>query len=198
MLTINLLPEYARKSGLSPVEQLHRTPLMWIVAGAMLFFAVFPLLPIAMHRRQLAQLNEKIQTLQPKKIEVDQIQRLLQQLQTQEAAFRGLKRGQRLWSKRLNVLSNVTPEGIWFNEFTLDQSKGLVIQGSAVGQGGTEMVSVGRLVQDLKASPDFSSAVKDIQIESIQRVQDHEIEVVQFTLTCALADAPAAASKAKN
>ena len=186
MLTINLLPEHIRKAGLSPIEQLHRTPLMWIAAGTMLFFAVLPLLPIAVRRQQLAQLNANIQALQPKKMEVDQIQRLLQQLQTQEAAFRGLKRGQKLWSKRLNILSNVTPEGIWFSEFTLDQSKGLVIQGAAVGQGGTEMVSVGRLVQDLKASPDFASAVKDIQIESIKRVQDHDIEVVQFTLTCAL------------
>ena len=192
MLKINLLPEHIRKAGLSPIEQLHRTPLMWIAAGTMLFFAVLPLLPIAVRRQQLAQLNAKVQALQPKKIEVDQIQRLLQQLQTQEAAFRGLKRGQKLWSKRLNILSNVTPEGIWFSELTLDQGKGLVIQGAAVGQGGTEMVSVGRLVQDLKASPDFASAVKDIQIESIKRVQDHDIEVVQFTLTCALADAPGA------
>ena len=195
MLKINLLPEHIRKAGLSPIEQLHRTPLMWIAAGAMLFVAVWPLLPIAVHRRQLAQLNAKIQTLQPKKMEVDQIQRLLQQLQTQEAAFEGLKHGQSLWSKRLNVLSNVTPEGIWFSDLTLDQGKGLIIEGAAVGQGGTEMVSVGRLVQDLKASPDFSSAVKDIQIESIQRVQDHEIEIVKFTLTCALAESAAAAPK---
>ena len=188
MLKINLLPESIRKTSLSPIEQLHRTPLMWIAAGAMFFVAVFPLLPIAAHRRQLAQLNATIQALQPKKTEVDQIQRLLQQLQTQETAFRGLKRGQKLWSKRLNILSNVTPEGIWFSDLTLDQGKGLVIQGSVVGQGGTEMVSVGRLVQDLKASPDFASAVKDIQIESIQRVQDHDIEIVKFTLTCALVD----------
>ena len=188
MLKINLLPENIRKTSLSPIEQLHRTPLMWIAAGVMLCFAVFPLLPIAAHRRQLTQLNATIQALQPKKVEVDQIQRLLQQLQTQEAAFRGLKRGQKLWSKRLNILSNVTPDGIWFSDLTLDQGKGLVIQGAVVGQGGTEMVSVGRLVQDLKASPDFASAVKDIQIESIQRVQDHDIEIVKFTLTCALVD----------
>ena len=192
MLKINLLPDNIRKAGLSPIEQLHRTPLMWIAAGAMLFMAVSPLLPITLRRRQLAQLNAKIQTLEPKKMEVDQIQRLLQQLQTQEAAFQGLKHRQQLWSKRLNVLSNVTPEGIWFSDLALDQGKGLLIQGAAVGQGGTEMVSVGRLVQDLKASPDFASAIKDIQIESIQRVQDHEIEVVKFTLTCALSDAPSA------
>jgi len=66
-----------------------------------------------------------------------------------------------------------------------------VIQGSAIGQAaGSEMVSIGRLVQDLKADADFSAVVKDIQIESIKRSQDKEVEIVQFTLTCTLAQPP--------
>ena len=190
MLKINLLPEGARKAALSPIEQFHRTPLMWILVGAMIAFPVSLLIPLHLCRAQLQQLNEKIQALQPKKLQVDQLQRFLQQLRTQEAAFQGLEKGESRWAKRLNRLSDVTPDGIWFTDLSLDQMKGLVIQGSAVGQGGSEMVSVGRLVQDLKADSDFVSAVKDIQIESIKRVQDREIEIVQFTLTCALLGVP--------
>ena len=95
-----------------------------------------------------------------------------------------------MWAKRLNTLSDVTPEGVWFTELSLDEDKGLVIQGSAIGQGGAEMVSVGRIVSDLKANADFSSVIKDIQIESIKRVQEKEVELVQFTLTCFLAKKP--------
>ncbi len=193
MLKINLLPEGARKTTLSPLEQLHRTPLVWLAAAAMVLLAVALSVPVALGHRELQTLNAKIQVLAPKKAEVDQIQQLLHQLRVQEAAFRGLKRGQGLWSKRLNVLSDVTPDGVWFTELTLDQAKGLVIQGSVIGEGGSEMVRVGRLVQSLQADPDFAAAVGDIQIESIKRVQEQDIEIAQFTLTGALVTASPAA-----
>lgn len=192
MLRVNLLPESARKAGLSPVEQLHRMPLMWIAVALMVAAALSLVARVGVGHRTLSELNAKVQVLQPQKLEVDQIQRLLSRLRAQETAFHGLKKGQGLWSKRLNVLSNVTPDGVWFTELTLNPGQGLMIQGSAIEQGGSEMVNVGRLVQDLKADPDFASAVKDIQIESIKRVQDGAIEVVQFTLACALRE-PAAA-----
>ena len=186
MLNINLLPESARKATLSPIEQFHRTLLMWIGVIAMIGFVLSLFIPMTIHRRQLQHLNAEIQALEPKKQAVEQLQRRLQQLRAQETAFRGLRHAQGLWSKRLNTLSNVTPDGVWFTELSLDPKKGLAIQGSAISQGGTEMVSVGRLVQDLKADPDFSLAIKDIQIESIKRIQEKEIEIVQFTLSCSL------------
>jgi Tfp pilus assembly protein PilN len=188
MLKVNLLPEGARKATLSPIEQLHRTPLMWILVGAMAAVPIALLVPLGLRFQRVKQLNARIQELQPKKLQIDRIQQMLRQLQQQEAEFRGLRDGRSLWSKRLNILSDVTPDGVWFTELALDPAKGLSVHGSAIGQGGSEMVHVGRLVSDLKASPDFASAVKDIQIESIKRVQDREIEIVQFTLTCALVE----------
>lgn len=193
MLKINLLPESARPARLSPIEQLHRMPVVWLAAALMVAAGLSLAARVGLGRRALAELNAKIQVLQPKKLEVDQIQRILHRLHAQEAAFHGLKKGQGLWSKRLNALSNVTPEGVWFTELTLTPTRGLTIQGSALEQDGSEMVSVGRLVQDLKADADVASAVKDIQIESIKRVQEGDIEVVQFTLACALREPSAAA-----
>ncbi|OGW91568.1 MAG: hypothetical protein A3D28_06120 [Omnitrophica bacterium RIFCSPHIGHO2_02_FULL_63_14] len=190
LLKVNLLPERARKTALSPLEQFHRTPLMWIAVALMIGFAALLLIPITILQSQLRQLHTKIELLEPKKVEVDHIQRTLQTLRAQEGIFRNIKQGRSLWSKRLNLLSNVTPDGIWFTELTLEPAKGLIIEGSAIGQGGSEMVSVGRLREDLKANPDFAAAVKDIQIESIKRVQDKEIEIVQFTLSCTLAEPP--------
>ena len=193
MLRINLLPEGARKATLSPLEQLHRTPLVWLGAAVMVLFTASLAVPVVLGHRQLQALNTTIQALTPKKAEVDQIQRLLHQLRAQEAAFRGLKQGEGLWSKRLHILSDVTPDGVWFTGLSLDQVKGLVIEGSVIGEGGSEMVRVGQLVQGLQGNPGFASAVGDIQIESIKRTQDQEIEIVQFTLTGALAAAPSAA-----
>jgi Tfp pilus assembly protein PilN len=190
MLQINLLPESERKTTLSPVEQFHRTPLMAIVIIGRAAFVVVLLIPLSLRRRQLQHLRTEIQALTPKKAELDQLQQVIHRFRAQETAFQGLERGQRRWSKRLNTLSTLTPEGVWFTDLALDPTRGLVIQGSAIGQGGTEMVHIGRLVQELKNDADFAAAVKDIQIESIKRSQDHEIEIVQFTLTCSLAAGP--------
>jgi len=190
MLTINLLPASARKTALSSLEQFHRTPLMWMAVVVMVGLVMALWVPLTIRRGQLRQLNAKIDALTPKKLEVERLQQFTRQLHAQEASFKGLAQGRYRWSRRLNTLSTLTPEGTWFTELSLDQTKGLVIQGSAIGEGGNEMVHIGRLVQDLKADSDFSAAVRDIQIESIKRFQDKEIEIVQFTLTCALADAP--------
>ena len=146
MLKINLLPEGTRKAAVSPIEQFHRTPLMWLFAGGAVLLIVFLLVPITLRRQQLKQLQGKVHALEPKKQEVDQLQRIVQRLKAHEMAFHGLGKGESAWAKRLNILSDVTPEGIWFTELTLEPGKSLLIQGSAIGMAGAEMVSIGRLV----------------------------------------------------
>lgn len=188
MLTVNLLPETARKTGPSQVEQFHRTPLMGMAAAVMVALPLVLWIPIQVRRYQLGQLTTKIQTLQPKKTSIEQLQRSLQQLRAQQAAFQGLGKGQNLWSRRLNTLSDVMPDGVWLTELSLDPAKGLVIHGSAIGQSDPELTSITKLVQGLKADADFSSAVKELQIESIKRVQEGQVEVAHFTLTCTLAE----------
>lgn len=188
LLRINLLPDTARKNVFSPIEQFHRTPLMWLGVALLVGVALSVLVPLTIRRQQVAQLNAKIQELQPKKQAVDQLQQFVQQLRAQEAAFRRLGRASGAWARRLNVLSNVIPDGVWYTELVFSKDKGLMLYGSAVGEGGNETVNIGRLVQDLKADEHFSSTIKDIQIESIKRFQQEEVEVVQFTLACALAE----------
>ena len=192
MLKINLLPSGARKTSLSAVEQFHRTPLMTIAVAVMVLLPVSLWVPIHFRHRALRELTAQLQVLQPRKVEVDRLQRVLRRLRAQEAAFRGLGKGQDLWAKRLSTLSDVTPDGVWFTDLSLDKAKGLVIQGAAIAQGDPEMASVTRLVQGLKADADFTAAVKDIQIESMKRVPEGEIEVVQFTLACSLQEQPGA------
>ena len=190
MLKINLLPERLRKTAPSSIEQLHRTPLMRMAIAGMVAIPLLLLLPMRMHRLQLQQLTAKIQALEAKRAEVERLQRSVQQLRAQEAAFRGMGKDQGFWSKRLSALSSLTPDGVWFTELNLDQAKGLMIRGAAIGQANPEMANVTRLVRDLEADRDFTSAVKSIQIESIKRVLDGEIEIVQFTLACSTVETP--------
>jgi len=186
MLKLNLLPENERRTTLSPIEQFHRTPLMWITVGLMVSYTVLLIVTLRLQRARLQTINSKVRLLEPKKEHLDKIQLLVKELQGKRDALQKLAMGEGMWSKRLNVLSNVTPDGVWFTELNLDMVKGLTIQGSAIAQGGSEMVNVDRVVQDLKADADFAKAVKNIQIESIKRIPESGIELVQFTLSCAL------------
>jgi len=188
MLTINLLPEGLRKPPPTAIEQFYRMPLMWVILACLGVLAMIPALQVGVRTRRLASLERRVETLTPKKAAVEQTQQVNQVLDAQRRAFQGLTHENLRWWKRLNTLSDVTPGGVWFTELALDLKSGLVIQGSAIGdERGSEMERVHRFVQDLKGDASFATVVKDIQIESIKRVQDKEIELVRFTITGSLA-----------
>ncbi len=86
MLRVNLLPESERKATLSPVEQLHRTPLVWVVVAGMGFLVLALWIPLTLRQRELKILDGQIQVLAPKKVEVDHLQEFTRQLRGQESA----------------------------------------------------------------------------------------------------------------
>ncbi len=192
LLHINLIPSELRKAAPTSIEQFSRTPLVALVVVVLVALPILILLPKQLQQHQLNQLNQKIQALEPKRQEIERAQQTIQRLRSQQAAFQGLKKGQGIWAKRLNTLSNVTPEGVWLTEFSLDSSKGLVIQGSAIASSGPAMASVTRLAQDLKSDPEFSSVFKQINIESMKQRQDGDFDIVDFTVTCTLPGATGA------
>ncbi len=189
LLKINLLPESAQKSSQQSAQQFYRTPLVGIIVGLLLLLALGLQVPLQLNQAQLKSLNSKIRVLEPKQAEVKRVQELLVRLRVQRDAFQNLKTGSGSWAQRLNLLSNVTPNGVWFTELSLDRTKGLVIQGMALASQGPEMVTVTRLVQDLQSDSNFSSAFKQVQLESIKRIQQGDFDVVQFTVTCTIAPA---------
>ncbi|MBI4597229.1 MAG: PilN domain-containing protein [Candidatus Omnitrophica bacterium] len=184
MLKVNLLPERERRAATSTVEHFHRTPLAAILASLIFVIPIALGVSVSVVHRRAEQDQQRIAALEPKKQQLDQLQQSLQRLRGQEDAMNAIiKPGHDLWSARLNEMSTHTPDGLWFREMTLDPQKGLVIQGSAVDQKESGMASVTEFVQSLKASKDVTSAVKEVRIESIKRVQDGQVEIVQFTLT---------------
>jgi Tfp pilus assembly protein PilN len=158
---------------------------MWIIVGTLVAIPLLFFLPIGLRLHRLRQLEAKIQVLEPQKLAADQLQRSLDTLRAQEAAFQRVTKGEDLWAKRLNTLSDVPQDGLWFSELTLDPAKGLIIRGSAL-----EEANPTQLVQDLEADAHFKAAIKEIKIESLKRVQDGEFELTTFTLNCALAEVP--------
>lgn len=200
MITINLLPEAYRKAKATTLQELPRSPLaillVMVLVGLGLCFGGV----VQVRKARLAQLTSRLQQLQVKKTAIDSLKTAVQQLRDQQQAFERLSHERSQWAQYLNRLSDVTPEGVWYMDLSLDiLQKGLTLRGLAVSQSGEEMVRIGRLVQELKADPTFSHAVKNIQIESIKSAQDQDqekegqIELVEFTIAGQLAASPAGA-----
>jgi len=192
MIQVNLLPSTYRRPEASSVMQLARSPLALIVLALMAAVVGILVVVSQMRQAQLAQLELQLRQVSPKRASVEQLMQSVQSLRDQKALLERVLESRSQWARHLNQLSNVTPEGVWFTDLLMNTDKGLVIQGAAIGQGGSEMVQIGRLAQDLKADPAFSAVVRDIQIQSIESVQDRETEVVKFTLTGALVNTGAA------
>ena len=193
MILVNLLPEAYRKPKVAPIQQFHRSPLALLFGAALLSSLILLGLLFQMHQAHLAGLTSRLRQLEPRKAAVDQLQTSIRALQNQQDVFARLMRERSRWARYLNTLSDAVPNGVWFTDLSFDPLKGLVIQGSAINQGGEEMVRIGRFVQDLKSDTAFAVTFQDIQIESIKSVQDQEMELVEFTLTADLIDAAASA-----
>ena len=180
---VNLLPTAYRKPEVGSVQQFVRSPLALIAAAALAGLAGLLLMLAQVRQAALAQVEVQLREVQPKRQAIEELAKTVQMYTDQRGVLERVVQSHSQWARRLNQLSNVTPEGVWFTDLLIDLDKGLVLQGSAIGQGGAEMVQIGRLAQDLKADAVFSAVVRDIQIQSIESVQDQETEVVKFTLT---------------
>jgi len=182
MIAINLLPEASRKPQAASWQQFPRSPLALLLSGALVGVSALLLLIQGVEQAQLARLSAQIKQLETRKQAVDQLKQSVDALRSQQAVYRRLDRARSRWARHLNVLSDVTPDGVWFTDLSVDAAKGFTLAGRAIVHGGEEMVRIGQLVKDLKTDPGFSETVRDIQIEEIKRVQDGEIELVEFTI----------------
>jgi Tfp pilus assembly protein PilN len=182
MITVDLLPESYKKERPSQIQQFHRSPLallfIVILAGSWLLLTGFA----SFRQFRINRLTHKAKALSAKYSKAQSLKNSVEELQNQRSVFQKLEKDRTHWANRLSAISSITPDGIWLTELSYDPQKEFSVQGSAVGQRGQEMVSIGRFVQDFKSSPELASLSANLQIESIKTRQDKEVEVVEFNL----------------
>lgn len=192
MITVNLLPEAYRKPKVTSIQQFHRSPLAIIGVSVLVGLGLVLGGLKGLGQMHLGRLNARIQALASQHQAINEVTAAIATLREQQQMLEQLDRQRSQWAHRLNILSDVTPEGVWFTELVLDGQHTLTLHGAAISQGGEGMAAVSRFVQDLKAHQQLSGVFRDIQIQSIQNVQEGEIELMEFTLACELAGTPPA------
>lgn len=191
MITINLLPESARKPQTTSLQQFPRSPLAIGLVGCLLGLSVLMLGAKVVLQARLRGLTATLQQQQPQKAQAEAVRASVTALQDRDKLYQRLSRERSDWTQRLSALAEMTPDGIWLTDFAFDPDEGLALQGAAIGNGGEEMIRIRRFVQDLRSHPAFAALIKDLQIESIKSVLDGDVEIVKFALTGQLTVAPA-------
>ena len=195
MITINLLPESARKPQTTSLQQFPRSPLAMGLIGGLLGVSVLLLGAKIILQVRLRGLTATLQQQQPQKIQAEAVRASVNALRERYELYQRLSRERSDWTQRLSALAAMTPDGIWLTDFAFDPDEGLALQGSAIGNGGEEMIRIRRFVQDLRSHPAFAALIKDVQIESIKSVLDGDVGIVKFALTGQLSQPPAKKAK---
>lgn len=89
------------------------------------------------------------------------------------------------WSEKLNIISNVLPQGVWLEKISLSDDV-FLIKGSAVSKKNDEMSIVGNFSSNLKKKKQFMSGLQDIEVGSIQRRNIQSTQIADFVISLKL------------
>ncbi len=189
MIEINLVPAHLRKKkkrkllpgGINiPIEVI-----IGLGGGVFVLLILVHIILLVTNLTKLAQykgLEKKWATIEPEKIKVDVVMSNMRSLQNKHKSIGEITGGDRvLWSKKLNILSDNLPRGVWLTKIMMDHER-LVVEGSASSKQRQEMISVHSLASNLKNNADFLEDLENLELGSIRRRRVQKVEVVDFII----------------
>ena len=189
MIEINLLPgRLGKKRRSSHLEgfQIPKEIIIGLIGGLVCLLVIIHLiflLFIAGAKMNLSRLEKQWRDLEPAKQKVDIVKDEINSIESNAKNIISLKANKRtLWARKLNLISDNMVRGVWLTRIYFGQGV-LKIEGSAVSKRGEEMISVGKLVSNLKKDKDFYPDIKNLELTSLQRRNIKSVEVVDFLIT---------------
>ena len=199
MIEINLLPEAYKTKR---VEKHQNIPVNLILLSINALLLAFLLIITALNVGRsitLHALNTRLKGLAPEQQKIISIQHKTANLKTTNALFSPFAANRFLWSKKLNLLSDLLIPGIWLRQLSFEKetvtqaqaqsgmtqgNRYLKIEASAVSVANDEMGVIGNFVRNLKLNKEFLQDFKGIELEGVLRRQIAAVEVMDFTLIC--------------
>ncbi len=199
MIEINLLPE-AYKAKKEQKQSKIPINLILLSINAVLLAIFLIITAINVGRSiTLHALNTQLKGLAPEQQKIISIQHKTVNLRATNALFSHLVTNRFLWSKKLNLLSDLIIPGIWLRKLSLEkeaasrvqvpsvgaqENKTLKFEATAVSVAHDEMGVIGKFVRNLKLNKEFFQHFKVIELEGVLRRQIATVEVMDFTLIC--------------
>lgn len=184
MIKISLLPQKLRKK-----ESTHRIkttlplfPVAIIVVLVVLALHVIFFLLSYDRKMQLNSLEKTWEKMQPLYKEVEEVKNdLSAKIDTAEAMETILAREVYL-TEFLNKINQAIPRGLWLSRLSFSYTK-LIIEGSVFSFGSEEVSIVNNFFNELKNDQFFLDNFKNFSLDSVQRRDVKQYEVLDFLLT---------------
>lgn len=188
MIEINLLPEELRKKKSEPFlnldlgEKKLKLFIGGAAAGLLIFIIIMLSLGSFVRKNQINSLLARERGFSGKLSEIEAVNKEIAVLKAKMAALDQLTKRKFLWAEKLNQLSDLVLPGIWFTRVCTDSENRLIIEGSVVSKSEEAMAFVGKLMKNLKDDQQFFKDFKNIKLESVQRKNKEEKDVVDFKI----------------
>lgn len=188
MIEINLLPEELRKRKSEPSFSLNieAEKLKFLIGGGatgllVLIVVVFSLSSF-IRGTQIKRLLARENNFSGKLLQINSVNKEIAVLKSKMATLDQLTKRKFLWAEKLNQLSDLTLPGIWFTHIYTDTENRLIIEGSVVSKSEEAMAFVGKLMKNLKDDQLFFKDFNNIKLESVQRKNKEERDIVDFKI----------------
>ena len=191
MIEIDLLPLELREKKIIHFEQFFQTKLFLTILGCLVLFHLSLYTAAAINSRRLDALQGNWQNLSSKRAEIDWLKGELTEINRKIPLIEQLISNRLLWSRELNIISDLLIAGIWLNELSLEKQKtaedkvseSLIIRGSAASRTKDEPALIGRFMQNLKDDSVFSANFT-VELGPIKKRLIGQTEVMDFILIC--------------
>ena len=193
MIEINLIPYSLRKNkkGKFSFKEFN-IPLEIVIGlggGLIVLLILVHVFLMVINIRNMAKHKEfqkEMEAVSPQKQQVEKILNELRSLQnTQKAVAEILPERKISWAKKLNILSDSIPRGVWLKRVSLEGDV-LLIEGSAISTDNEAMINVHQFTSTLKSQRDFLEYFNDLELGSIQRRKIKQMDIADFMITVRL------------
>lgn len=189
MIEINLLPQELRKKDPKFKVAVPKETLFLVgglILAILLIVHIILISVLATKKIRYSSLNREWQKILPEKEKIDNLKQEQRKITEKIKSIDKLTRKGRIsWAKKLNVISDVVPQGVWLRRIDFS-AENLIIEGSSVSLKGEEVILVNRFTTALKNNADFYSNFENLEISTIMRRQIKNMEVADFILTTKL------------
>ena len=114
--------------------------------------------------------------------QIDSVNKEIAVLKAKMSILDQLTKRKFLWTEKLNQLSDLVLPGIWFTHVYTDSENRLIIEGSVFSKSEEAMASVGKFMKNVKDDQQFFRDFKNIKLESVQRKNKEERDMVDFKI----------------
>ena len=192
MLEINLVPKNLRKKRKSHFAWGEmKIPLEVVVGigGGFVFLLIFVhvlllIINISCLTRHKMLKNEWTKII-PQKEKADSILSQLRNMQLRKNTIKGISPddiNSSSWAVKLNILSDVLPNGVWLKKVALSE-KILFVEGSSISTQNRDLLDIHHLITSLKNSNAFLENLTSLDLGTIQRRKIRDIEIIDFLIT---------------